>query len=325
MGVFESRAVRGRHAGGRARRSPRATARSRSSAAATRSRPSTRAAWPTRSPTSRRAAAPRSSSSRARSCPASRRWRARRDQRHGHRDVRSSAATGSCTARSPSRWRSPPRCATASPPCATSTSPSRPASRRCTRWPSGSRTVRWPSPPRTASGRTRARSPARSSAPQLADAGCKLRHPRPLGAAPALRRARRGREPQGARGAARRPVAHHLRRRDAGRARRGRDARPRPGASSTPRWPSSPTPSARAHRHRLRAGLGDRHRPQRDARRRRRRCIASSARRLAHALGVAGGAMRILYGGSVKPDNVARADGRGGHRRRAGRRRVAVG
>ena len=59
------------------RRSPRRAARCRSSAAATPSRPSRRAASPTRSRTSRPAAARRSSSSRARSCRASRRWRLR--------------------------------------------------------------------------------------------------------------------------------------------------------------------------------------------------------------------------------------------------------
>jgi triosephosphate isomerase len=123
---------RSRRARSRSRRRWRgARARCRSSAAATRSRPCTRAAWPTRSRTSPPAAARRSSSSRARSCPASPRWRAERSSQWPATRARSSAGTGSSTARSPSRWRWRPTCATASRPCATSTSSSPPASRRC--------------------------------------------------------------------------------------------------------------------------------------------------------------------------------------------------
>jgi phosphoglycerate kinase len=62
---------------GRSRRRRLGAGASRSWAAATRSRPCRRAAWPTRSPTSRPAAALPSNSSRARSYPAWRHWRAR--------------------------------------------------------------------------------------------------------------------------------------------------------------------------------------------------------------------------------------------------------
>ena len=102
-------------------------------------------------------------------------------------------------------------------------------------------------------------------------------HHRPLGAAAAVRRAGRGGEPEGARGAARRPDADHLRRRDPGRARRRRDHGPRAGAAGRrPGRHRRRRPGARGHR--LRAGLGDRHGAQRDPRPRRRKFITSSAR-----------------------------------------------
>ena len=66
---------------------------------------------------------------------------------------------------------------------------------------------------------------------------------------------------------------------------------------------------------RLRAGLGDRHRADADAGRRRARPTDSSASGWSSAIGAAGQAIRILYGGSVKPSNakellaVANVDG----------------
>ena len=229
-GRVRVRAVRGRHAGGGARPSPARTARCRWSAAATRSRRSTRAASPTRSPTSRRAAARRWSSSRARSCPASRRWRAERSRWRPRRrpffcgnwklngsiaeslalatDVRNGVAT----LRDVDVAVAPSFTALYAVAKRLEDGPVTVAAQDCFWEEKGAFTGRG-----------------------LADAArrCRLqaRHHRPLGAAAALRRARRGGEPEGARGPARRPDAHHLRRRDAGRARRGRDHRPRPGAA----------------------------------------------------------------------------------------------
>ena len=102
-----------------------------------------------------------------------------------------------------------------------------------------------------------------------ADAGRGRRRggdPRPLRAAPALRRDRRGAGPQGPGGARRGPRADPLRRRDRGGARRRPDrGRPR-GASCGPTSPAS-TPTRLAEvDDRLRADLGDRDRPHRDRR-----------------------------------------------------------
>ena len=55
--------------------------------------------------------------------------------------------------------------------------------------------------------------------------------------------------------------------------------------------------------HRLRAGLGDRHGAQRDARRRRRGARAHPRRLRQWFGGAAADQCHILYGGSVKPDN----------------------
>ena len=59
----------------------------------------------------------------------------------------------------------------------------------------------------------------------------------------------------------------------------------------------------RQYSHRLRAGLGDRHRPDADGRRRR-RGAPLDPRGARRALGAEGRRMRILYGGSVKPSNA---------------------
>ena len=67
-------------------------------------------------------------------------------------------------------------------------------------------------------------------------------------------------------------------------------------------------PDRRAGRragHRLRAGLGDRHRPQRDAGSRPAKRTRTSAARLRQWFGGAGGRQcHVIYGGSVKPDNI---------------------
>ena len=74
-------------------------------------------------------------------------------------------------------------------------------------------------------------------------------------------------------------------------------------------------------RDRLRADLGDRHRPHRDARAGPGGDRASSARCSPRATPARRGAIRILYGGSVKPANAAELLRPPGHRRRPGRRR----
>ena len=70
---------------------------------------------------------------------------------------------------------------------------------------------------------------------------------------------------------------------------------------------------------RLRAGLGDRHRAQRDAGAGAGRCTRSSASEGALP------ATAILYGGSVKPQNAAAIFAHARRRRRPDRRRVAGG
>ncbi len=63
---------------------------------------------------------------------------------------------------------------------------------------------------------------------------------------------------------------------------------------------------ARQRRDRVRAGLGDRHRPQRHARAGGTTAIAFIRSLVAGRDEAAAAAVRILYGGSVKPDNAAR-------------------
>ena len=119
----------------------------------------------------------------------------------------------------------------------------------------------------------------------------RLRHARrPLRTAPVLRRDRRDRR---ASAAARRwqsgPARDRVRRRDRGRARGGRDRR---GAAP----PGRRARGRRQPRDRLRAGLGDRHREDRDA-----RDGAAGARDDQ----VRCSTLPVLYGGSVKPENAA--------------------
>ena len=101
-----------------------------------------------------------------------------------------------------------------------------------------------------------------------ADAGRARRRggrPRPLRAPPVLRRDRRGAGPQGAGGARRRARADPLRRRERGGARRRRD-RGSAGAPAAGRPGRGRVRRPGPRRRRLRADLGDRHRPHRDPR-----------------------------------------------------------
>ena len=114
-------------------------------------------------------------------------------------------------------------------------------------------------------------------------------------------------------------------------------ARPWPSATAARRWRvvgapaggapcwSWPRGRAASLRHRLRAGVGHRHRPQRHPGAGG-RGAPLHPRPLAERLGgPRPKGVRILYGGSVKPDNVAGPHGRARHRRRPGGRRVADG
>ena len=98
-------------------------------------------------------------------------------------------------------------------------------------------------------------------------------------------------------------TSDRLRRRTPGGARIGRD---RGGLRRAVRrrHRRADAGAVRAHHHRLRTHLGDRHRQNRDSRDRCRRAPIHS-RRNSHEFGAdAASACRILYGGSVKPDNV---------------------
>ena len=100
------------------------------------------------------------------------------------------------------------------------------------------------------------------------------------------------------------------------RARCGRDDRAVRDADCAPRSTDIGPDDVAALRRRLRADLGDRHRSTSSARERERRdgcdsCVASTGSTDA----------RILYGGSMKPDNAAALAGAAEHRRRPDRRR----
>ena len=139
--------------------------------------------------------------------------------------------------------------------------------------------------------------------PMLVELGVPLRHPRALGAAPVLRRERRRPGAQGAGGARRRPAPRAVLRRDARGARGGADgeqggrpARRRPRRGRRRR--------AGRRRRRLRAHLGDRHGQDGDAG----DGPGDDRLRPPHACASASAtprdAVRILYGGSVKPANI---------------------
>ena len=87
----------------------------------------------------------------------------------------------------------------------------------------------------------------------------------------------------------------------------------------------SPAPDG-GDRHRLRAGLGHRHGQSRHARSRPRRCMPTFASCSPTAtMPRRPRPVRILYGGSVKPDNAAELLKPAEYRRRAGRRGVPEG
>ena len=154
--------------------------------------------------------------------------------------------------------------------------------------------------------------------------GCRLqpRHPRPFRAPHRSWRDRRAGPRQGRGGAARRAARHRLRRRDPAQSASRAGARRASRGQLAGSLPDGVDRGAAGRR--LRAGLGDRHRAHADRRRRRRGARAISARELGGALADAA-AVRILYGGSVKPDNAAELLARGRRRRRAGRRRQPQG
>ena len=117
---------------------------------------------------------------------------------------------------------------------------------------------------------------------------------------------------------ARRPDRHRLHRRDPRRARGRQDPR---RAGPPARRLAAGRRDRRQSGGRLRAGLGDRHRPDADRRPTSRRCTTSSAAGSSSATARPGDAVRILYGGSVKPSNAKELMARRQRRRRAGRRR----
>ena len=132
-----------------------------------------RAAWPTRSRTSRRAAAHRSSSSRARRCRASRRWRVVEGRPWPPDADPSSAATGSCKGSIAESLALATDVRTASPTLRdveVAVAPGFTALLRGRQAARGRPVARRRR--RTASGRTRARSPARSRRASCSDVGC---------------------------------------------------------------------------------------------------------------------------------------------------------
>ena len=140
------------------------------------------------------------------------------------------------------------------------------------------------------------------SAPMLGRARRARRRPRALRAAPVFNETDRALAPKVPRRST--PgCADPVRRRDRGRARarrhRAQAAPPGPGGARR-RVRRAP----RGRRHRLRADLGDRHRPPRRRAGARRRS-PSSARSSPTETPRRPPSVRVLYGGSVKPDNAA--------------------
>ena len=115
-------------------------------------------------------------------------------------------------------------------------------------------------------------------------------------------------------------VGEQLADRDAGRETKVVEA----PAARLSRRPSTPRARRRRARRRVRAGLGDRHRPQREPGRR--RAMAGSIRAaIAERAGAPDVAaeLPVLYGGSVTSANFGEFIDGARHRRRARRRRVA--
>ena len=153
----------------------------------------------------------------------------------------------------------------------------------------------------------------------LLEFGVTLRDPRPLRAARVLRRDRSHRQPEGAHRARAGPHADRRRRRNARRARAPGVTDERVVAQTRAAFDGVPAQRRCATvRRRLRADLGDRHRQElRSARSRTRDGDDSRLRRRARAR------RRMLYGGSMKRDNVAAYRRAAAHQRRLGRRRIA--
>ena len=317
-GRLRDPAVRRRHAARSPRRWPTCSGASRSSAAATRVAAVDQArAGATRSATSRPAAAPRSSSSRARA--ARRRGAATsRSERPPPADRRQ---LEDAQDRSPRRVRTRPparRCWPTAPPRSRSRSARRsPRSQRSRR--ALERQRRSGSPPRTVHWEARAPSPARSPRAMLR-LGCTYVHPLGHSERRQLFGETDERWPQGARGprAGLEPivcVGETLDEREAGETEAVVDGQVAAALAGLARRPTSPTLVDR-----LRAGLGDRHRPTATPEPAQ-EVHALDPRPLGAPPAPTRRAVRILYGGSVKPDNAARADRPARHRRRAGRRR----
>ena len=252
---------------------------------------------------------------------ASRRWRSNSMSADASR---SSAATGSCTRPSPSRSSSRPRSRTRSGRCATSRWRWRRCSPRCYAVAKRLEGSAVALAAQDCFWEDQGAWTGEVSAQLLKDVGCSYVHRRALGAAPALRRARRGGEPEGAAALAQRARPDRLRRRDAGGARRGRDLRRASRAQLDGGLAEFTAEEMRETAgHRLRAGLGDRHRPHRDAAAGARSACIHSRQAVASSSATSPTAVRIQYGGSVKPDNARALMAQAGHRRRAGGRRVA--
>ena len=147
---------------------------------------------------------------------------------------------------------------------------------------------------------------------------------RPQRAPPVLRRHQRVGRQEGARGARGRARRDRVRRRDcspsampAARSTSSTASSPARSTASTPRPPRSAwsSPTSRSGRS-APAAPRPRRRPRRSTRTSASGSPSASAPRPPHAI-------RIQYGGSVKPSNAEALHGRGRHRRRAGRRCLA--
>ena len=119
-----------------------------------------------------------------------------------------------------------------------------------------------------------------------------------------VRRDRSDREPEGDRGDRRRADADRLHRRDARGARAQRDASPCSIGRSRTDWTAHRRSGRRARRG-VRAGLGDRHRPERHGRAGPGGACAHPRRGCGEWFGAeAADRCHVIYGGSVKPDNI---------------------
>ena len=236
------------------------------------------------------------SCSRARSCPA---WRCCRTMARARPFIAGNWKMNKTVAEAEEFVQA---CCRACPRSTASTSRSACRSPRCRRW-----STRPAARASRSSRRTCTRPPSGAFTGEVSRADAHRdrrprRRARALRAPPVLRRDRRGAAEKLAGGARRRASADPLRRRDRGgaRARRHRAQAAPPG----PGGPREVHAERRRGHDRLRADLGDRHRQGRDARPGAGGDRASSARSSATRPG-SGRRVRVLYGGSVKPDNAA--------------------